>query len=72
VRASWLISLVVKLRNIWMAKSFVSSDALIRVELKAFLDQVEGVRTEVVLNSFKRIPAIHQIHDEAPHGHPLL
>jgi hypothetical protein len=44
VRASWLISLVVKLRNIWMAKSFVSSDALIGVELKAFLDQVEGVR----------------------------
>ena len=34
-------------------------------------DKRDGVRTEVVLNSFKRIPAIHQIHDEAPHCHQL-
>ena len=34
-------------------------------------DKKDGVRTEVVLNEFKRVPAIHQIHDKAPHCHQL-
>ena len=34
-------------------------------------EKKDGVRTEVVLNSFKRSLVNHQIHDEAPYGHQL-